>query len=133
MQGSLAFAFAYDRRDGIDAAIQLGADYGWPFTSSSNDVRLGGRWNEAQHPSVFPVGSRALIALGTTFWGYAQPRRMYVADAHVGDGRPTSGASHLQAVGRRRFPINRGSAWPTSVTMRSLRCVLLTGALLRRS
>ncbi len=54
---------------------------------------------QAQHLGIFPVGSRALIALGTTFAGYAQPHAAYVADAHVGDGLPTSGASHLQAVG----------------------------------
>jgi hypothetical protein len=49
--------------------------------------------------SIFPVGSRALIALGTSLWGYAQPKSAYVVDARVGDGLPSSGSSHLQAVG----------------------------------
>ena len=53
----------------------------------------------AQHLSLFHVGSRALIALGTTFWGYAQPQAAYVVDARVGEGLPTAGASHVQAVG----------------------------------
>jgi hypothetical protein len=56
---------------------------------------------KGQAVGFFPVGGRALIALGTSFWGYASPKHAPVHDEHVGDGLPTprSAATHLQAVG----------------------------------
>ncbi len=54
---------------------------------------------QAEHVRIFRVGSRAVVARGTRLVGWAQSHAAYVADAHVGDALPTSGASHVQAVG----------------------------------
>ncbi len=56
---------------------------------------------KSQHLGFHPVGSEALITLGTTGWGYARAGHASVQDAHVLDGLPTAGKVQLQALGGR--------------------------------